>query len=222
MRGYHNDPEATATAFAGGWFHSGDAAVVHPNGYIEIRDQMKDVIISGGENISSIEVEAMLLRHEAVLEAAVVGMPQRSGARHRMPSSCCDRGARPRRISPSSHGPTWRIQGAHRLSPGERAAEDRHGQEEVRPARTQQCDRAPGGCGGGLKPRRNSIRGHGDLRAQGIRDVALLMRFVVHPLDAGRVGRAWAQKRTLGCSTMRVMDFLPRSSAFMVPSAWSA
>jgi fatty-acyl-CoA synthase len=75
MRGYYNDPEATAAAFAGGWFHSGDAAVVHPDGYIEIRDRFKDVIISGGENISSIEVEAMLLRHEAVLEAAVVGMP---------------------------------------------------------------------------------------------------------------------------------------------------
>jgi fatty-acyl-CoA synthase len=75
MRGYYNDPEATAAAFAGGWFHSGDAAVVHPDGYIEIRDRFKDVIISGGENISSIEVEAMLLRHDAVLEAAVVGMP---------------------------------------------------------------------------------------------------------------------------------------------------
>ena len=57
MRGYYNDPEATAAAFAGGWFHSGDAAVVHPDGYIEIRDRFKDVIISGGENISSIEVE---------------------------------------------------------------------------------------------------------------------------------------------------------------------
>jgi len=75
MRGYYDDPEATAAAFAGGWFHSGDAAVMHPDGYIEIRDRFKDVIISGGENISSIEVEAMLLRHEAVLEAAVVGMP---------------------------------------------------------------------------------------------------------------------------------------------------
>ena len=61
MRGYYNDPDATAAAFAGGWFHSGDAAVVHPDGYIEIRDRFKDVIISGGENISSIEVEAMLL-----------------------------------------------------------------------------------------------------------------------------------------------------------------
>ena len=75
MRGYFNDPEATATAFRGGWFHSGDAAVVHPDGYVEIRDRFKDVIISGGENISSIEVESALLRHPAVLEAAVVGVP---------------------------------------------------------------------------------------------------------------------------------------------------
>ena len=75
MQGYYNDPEATAQAFRGGWFHSGDAAVVHPDGYVEIRDRYKDVIISGGENISSIEVEGALLRHPAVLEAAVVGMP---------------------------------------------------------------------------------------------------------------------------------------------------
>jgi fatty-acyl-CoA synthase len=75
MKGYFNDPEATAAAFAGGWFHSGDAAVVHPDGYVEVRDRFKDVIISGGENISSIEVEGALLRHPAVLEVAVVGMP---------------------------------------------------------------------------------------------------------------------------------------------------
>src|SRR5678809_1311617 len=75
MKGYYNDPEDTAAAFAGGWFHSGDAAVVHPDGYVEIRDRFKDVIISGGENISSIEVEGALLRHDSVLEAAVVGMP---------------------------------------------------------------------------------------------------------------------------------------------------
>lgn len=75
MRGYYNDPEATTAAFAGGWFHSGDAAVVHPDGYVEVRDRYKDVIISGGENISSIEVESALLRHPAVLEVAVVGMP---------------------------------------------------------------------------------------------------------------------------------------------------
>jgi fatty-acyl-CoA synthase len=75
MHGYYNDPHATAAAFAGGWFHTGDGAVVHPDGYIEIRDRFKDVIISGGENISSIEVEGALLRHPAVLEVAVVGMP---------------------------------------------------------------------------------------------------------------------------------------------------
>jgi acyl-CoA synthetase (AMP-forming)/AMP-acid ligase II len=75
MKGYYNDPEATANCMGDGWFRSGDAAVVHPDGYIEIRDRLKDVIISGGENISSVEVEAMLLRHEAIQEAAVVGMP---------------------------------------------------------------------------------------------------------------------------------------------------
>jgi len=58
-----------------GWFHSGDAAVIHPDGYIEIRDRLKDVIISGGENISSVEVEGALLRHPAVQEVAIVGMP---------------------------------------------------------------------------------------------------------------------------------------------------
>ena len=74
MDGYYNDPDATAKAFEGGWFHSGDGAVLHPDGYAEIRDRMKDVIISGGENISSVEVEGVLLRHPAVQEAAVVGM----------------------------------------------------------------------------------------------------------------------------------------------------
>jgi acyl-CoA synthetase (AMP-forming)/AMP-acid ligase II len=75
MRGYYNDPEATAQALRGGYFHSGDAAVVHPDGYVDIRDRLKDVIISGGENISSVEVEGELLRHPAVQEAAVVGLP---------------------------------------------------------------------------------------------------------------------------------------------------
>ena len=77
MKGYYNDPDATARAFDGGWFHTGDAAVVHPDGYVEIRDRIKDVIISGGENISSVEVEAMLLRYPAVQEVAVVGMPDK-------------------------------------------------------------------------------------------------------------------------------------------------
>jgi fatty-acyl-CoA synthase len=75
MKGYYNDPEATERAFAGGHFHSGDAAVVHPDGFIEVRDRFKDVIISGGENISSIEVESALLRHPGVMEVAVVGLP---------------------------------------------------------------------------------------------------------------------------------------------------
>src|SRR2546427_4114894 len=75
MRGYYNDTDATAEAMRDGWFHTGDAAVIHPDGYIEIRDRLKDVIISGGENISSIEVEGVLLRHPAVQEVAIVGLP---------------------------------------------------------------------------------------------------------------------------------------------------
>jgi fatty-acyl-CoA synthase len=75
MAGYYNDPAATAKAIRDGWFYSGDAAVVHPDGYIEIRDRWKDVIISGGENISSVEIEGTLLRHPAVQESAVVGLP---------------------------------------------------------------------------------------------------------------------------------------------------
>ena len=74
MEGYYDDPKATAEAMRGGWFHSGDAAVVHPDGYVEIRDRFKDVIISGGENISSVEVEATLMRHPAVQEVGVVGV----------------------------------------------------------------------------------------------------------------------------------------------------
>ena len=75
MKGYFRDPDTTATAFAGGWFHSGDLGVMHPDGYVELRDRKKDVIISGGENISTVEVEKVLFFHPAVLEAAVVGVP---------------------------------------------------------------------------------------------------------------------------------------------------
>ena len=75
MSGYYHDPEATMRAMGDGWFHTGDAAVVHADGYAEIRDRLKDVIISGGENISSVEVEGTLLRHEAVQEVAIVGLP---------------------------------------------------------------------------------------------------------------------------------------------------
>ncbi len=75
MKGYLKNPEATTAAFAGGWFHTGDLAVMHADGYVEIKDRSKDIIISGGENISSIEVEGALYRHPAVLEAAVVARP---------------------------------------------------------------------------------------------------------------------------------------------------
>jgi len=75
MKGYFRNPEATQKALAGGWFHSGDLGVVHPDGYIQLKDRSKDIIISGGENISSIEVEEALYRHPAVAVAAVVAMP---------------------------------------------------------------------------------------------------------------------------------------------------
>jgi fatty-acyl-CoA synthase len=75
MSGYFRDPDATAKAFAGGWYHSGDLGVMHPDGYVELRDRAKDVVISGGENISTVEVEQAVLSHPAVLEAAVVGVP---------------------------------------------------------------------------------------------------------------------------------------------------
>ncbi len=75
MKGYLKNPKATAEAFAGGYFHSGDLAVMHPDGYVQIKDRSKDIIISGGENISSIEVEEALYKHPEILEAAVVARP---------------------------------------------------------------------------------------------------------------------------------------------------
>ena len=75
MKGYLKNQDATEEAFAGGWFHSGDLAVMHPDGYVEVKDRAKDVIISGGENISSLEVEEVLYRHPSVMEAAVVARP---------------------------------------------------------------------------------------------------------------------------------------------------
>jgi fatty-acyl-CoA synthase len=75
MKGYFADPDATAEAFRGGWFHSGDLGVMHPDGYVELRDRAKDVVVSGGENISTVEVEQALVAHESVLEAAVVATP---------------------------------------------------------------------------------------------------------------------------------------------------
>jgi fatty-acyl-CoA synthase len=75
MKGYFEQPEATTEAFRGGWFHSGDIAVWHPDGYIELRDRKKDIIISGGENISTIEVEQTVAKHPAVLECAIIAIP---------------------------------------------------------------------------------------------------------------------------------------------------
>ena len=72
MKGYLKNPTTTQASFAGGWFHSGDLAVWHPDGYIDIKDRSKDIIISGGENISSIEVESVLFKHPKVMDAAVV------------------------------------------------------------------------------------------------------------------------------------------------------
>src|SRR5258708_16638649 len=75
MKGYLANPAATEEAFASGWFHTGDLAVMHADGYVEVKDRSKDIIISGGENISSIEVEEVLYRHPMVMEAAVVAKP---------------------------------------------------------------------------------------------------------------------------------------------------
>jgi fatty-acyl-CoA synthase len=75
MAGYYRDPAGTEEAFRGGWFHTGDLGVMHPDGYVELRDRAKDVVISGGENISTIEVEQALMSHPAVLEVAVIGVP---------------------------------------------------------------------------------------------------------------------------------------------------
>ncbi len=82
MKGYLKNPKATNAAFNGGWFHSGDIAVCHPDGYIQIKDRSKDVIISGGENISSIEVEDVLFRHPKILEAAVVAKSDEKWGEH--------------------------------------------------------------------------------------------------------------------------------------------
>ncbi len=87
MKGYLKNEKATQESFAGGWFHTGDLAVMHPDGYVKIKDRSKDVIISGGENISSLEVEEVLYRHPAVLTAAVVAKPDEKWARYRRPTS---------------------------------------------------------------------------------------------------------------------------------------
>ena len=137
MKGYFGDPAATARAFAGGWFHSGDVAVMHPDGYIEVRDRMKDVIISGGENISTIEVENTICRHPVVLECAVVAIPDEKWASDPRPCHARRRPARDRagnhRFLPAA-SPTF--QGSRRRRVHRPAQDlDRQSPEE-RPART--------------------------------------------------------------------------------------
>ena len=99
MKGYLKNPKATESAFKGGWFHTGDLAVLDPDRYVKIKDRSKDVIISGGENISSIEVEDALYRHPAVLACGVVAKPDAKWGRRRSPSSNCGREPRSRRPS---------------------------------------------------------------------------------------------------------------------------
>ena len=110
MNGYLKNPSATDEAFAGGWLHTGDLAVIEPDGYVRIKDRSKDVIISGGENISSIEVEDVLHRHPAVDSAAVVAKPDENGARCRAPSSNFGRTQKqPRPRFGNSAASRWRV-----------------------------------------------------------------------------------------------------------------
>ena len=136
MTGYYRDEEATEEAFKGGWFHSGDLGVVHPDGYVELRDRLKDVIISGGENIATIEVEQALAAHPSVSEVAVVAAPDErwgevpvafvtaAGAEHA-------RGGRAAGLRARAARP---LQGAQADRGRRRAAQDRHGQDPEVPA----------------------------------------------------------------------------------------
>ena len=99
LEGYWEQPEESERALKDGWFHTGDGGTIGDDGYLTISDRKKDVIITGGENVSSIEVEDVLFSHPAVAEVAVIGVPTRSGARRSRPSSCSPRARRPPRPS---------------------------------------------------------------------------------------------------------------------------
>ena len=142
MKGYLKNPAATEEAFAGGWFHSGDLAVMQPDGYVKIKDRSKDVIISGGENISSLEVEDVLYRHPAVLAAAVVAQPDpevgRDAVRVRRDEARRDdhRGRADRALPAASRSLQGAEEGGVR-----RAAEDLDRQDpEIRAAREGEVD----------------------------------------------------------------------------------
>ena len=150
MKGYYRDPEATREAFHGGWFHSGDLGVVHPDGYIELRDRKKDIIISGGENISTIEVEQALAAHPAVLEVRGRRRARREvGRGARRPSSRCRPGAEAdgaRRSSSSPRAPRP-LQGARSAIEFGELPKTSTGQDpEVRAARAG-APRCRCGCG---------------------------------------------------------------------------
>ena len=130
MKGYLKNKPATDEAFAGGWFHSGDLGVMHPDGYIQLKDRSKDIIISGGENISSIEVEDVLYKHPAVRRSRSSPSPTRNGARRPAPSSSCKPGAtasddRADRLVPRA-ARLLQVPAPHRVR---RAAEDLDGQD---------------------------------------------------------------------------------------------
>ncbi len=140
MKGYLKNPATTQKAFAGGWFHSGDLAVMQPDGYVKIKDRSKDIIISGGENISSLEVEDVLYRHPAVVAAAVVAMPDEKWGETpcafvELKTGRVSHRAADRRVLPFPHGA---VQGAARGGV-RRAAEDLDRQDpEVHAAREGQ------------------------------------------------------------------------------------
>ena len=138
MSGYYRDDDATAKAFAGGWYHSGDLGVMHPDGYVELRDRAKDVVISGGENISTVEVEQAVLSHPAVLEAAVVGVPDERWGERPKAFVVLRQGQerRARRDHRARQGRDRALQGAPRRRDRRGAAEDLHRQDpEVRAPR---------------------------------------------------------------------------------------
>ena len=143
MKGYLKNPSATEEAFAGGWFHSGDLGVLHPDGYIQLKDRSKDIIISGGENISSIEVEDVLYKHPAVAVCAVVGKARREVGRD---ARRLHRAERRRRRATAEEIIAWcrdRLAALQVPPPRgvRRGAQDQHGQDpEIRAARAGEGD----------------------------------------------------------------------------------
>ena len=138
MKGYLKNPKATAEAFAGGWFHSGDLGVLHPDGYIQLKDRSKDIIISGGENISSIEVEDALYKHPAVQAAAVVAKPDEKWGETpcafvELKPGQARHAGRDHRVVPPGHLARYKVPAARRVR---RAAQDLDRQDpEVQAAR---------------------------------------------------------------------------------------